>query len=118
MSRHPVRIAKSKHRLPGPLRRSIRNESFADYETDASLLAALYPGAGEVADHESLPLGHRWEPGHSGLMYDTTTLLVHLREENLTIAIAADAPSADLEAALTQSYGGPSLLELVESLGG
>lgn len=65
-----------------------------------------------------LPLGHRWEPGHSGLMYDTTTLLVHLREENLTIAIAADAPSADLEAALTQSYGGPSLLELVESLGG
>jgi flavin-dependent dehydrogenase len=63
-------------------------------------------------------LGGRWEPGHSGLMYDTTTLLVHLREEDLTIAIAADAPNADLEAALTQSYGGPSLLELVESLAG
>ena len=65
-----------------------------------------------------LPLGDRWAPGHSGLMYDTTTLLVHLREENLTIAIAADAPSVDLEAALTQSYGGPSLLQLVESLAG
>jgi D-alanyl-D-alanine carboxypeptidase len=65
-----------------------------------------------------LPLGGRWVPGHSGLMYDTTTLLVHLREENLTIAIAANAPNADLEAALTQGYAGPSLLALVESLAG
>ncbi|HJP71214.1 MAG TPA: serine hydrolase [Candidatus Limnocylindria bacterium] len=65
-----------------------------------------------------LPLGGRWEPGHSGLMYDTTTLLIHLREENLTIAIAANAPNADLETALTGTYGGPSILELVESLAG
>ena len=65
-----------------------------------------------------LPLGGRTVPGHSGLMYDTTTLLVHLREENLTIAIAANAPNADLEAALTQGYGGPSLLELIGSLAG
>ena len=65
-----------------------------------------------------LPLGGRWVPGHSGLMYDTTTLLVHLRAENLTIAIAANAPNADLEIALTGRYGGPSLLELVESLAG
>jgi D-alanyl-D-alanine carboxypeptidase len=63
-----------------------------------------------------LPLGDRWVPGHSGLLYDTTTLLVHLPEENVSIAIAGTAPNTDLEAALVGSYGGPSLLELIGQL--
>lgn len=63
-----------------------------------------------------LPLGERSVPGHSGLMYETTTLLVHL-PEGLTVAIAATMPHTDLEAALVTPYdGGPSLLELLAHL--
>lgn len=62
-----------------------------------------------------LPLGGRLVPGHSGLIYETTTLLVHL-PEGITIALAATAPNTDLEAALVNSYGGPSLLELIHRL--
>ena len=63
-----------------------------------------------------LPLGDRLVPGHSGLMYETTTLLVRL-PEGITIALAATAPNTDLEAALVDSHGGPSLLELIYRLG-
>ena len=62
-----------------------------------------------------LPLGDRLVAGHSGLIYETTTLLVHL-PEGITIALAATAPNTDLEAALVDSYGGPSLLELIHRL--
>lgn len=63
-----------------------------------------------------LPLGDRMVPGHSGLLYDTTTLLVYLRDQGLTVAIAATAPNTDLEGALVNSYGGPSLVELLGQL--
>lgn len=54
-------------------------------------------------------------PGHSGLLYETTTLLVRL-PDGLTVALAATAPHADLELALQASYGGPSILELLREL--
>jgi D-alanyl-D-alanine carboxypeptidase len=62
-----------------------------------------------------LPLGDRLVPGHSGLMYETTTLLVQL-PEGITIALAATAPNTDLEAALVDAHGAPSLLELIYRL--
>ena len=65
-----------------------------------------------------LSLGGRFVPGHSGLLYETTTLLIHLPAEHVTIAIAGTAPHTDLEVALTQGHGGPSLLELVGRLAG
>ena len=67
---------------------------------------------------QQLHLGNRWVPGHSGLLYDTTTLLVHLRPENITIAISAPAPYTDFEAALVEHYDdGPSLMDLIARLG-
>lgn len=65
-----------------------------------------------------LPLGSRDVPGHSGLLYTTTSLLVHLPKERVTIAIFGTAPNADLEAALVERYGGRSLLDLALSLAG
>ncbi len=63
-----------------------------------------------------LRIGDHWFVGHSGLLYETTTYLVRL-SGGVTVAIAGTAPHTDLEAALTESYGGgPSLLELIGRL--
>jgi D-alanyl-D-alanine carboxypeptidase len=56
-------------------------------------------------------------PGHSGLLYGTTTLMVHLTEEKVTVVLYAPAPGVDLEAALAGRFrGGPSLLDAVRLL--
>jgi D-alanyl-D-alanine carboxypeptidase len=63
---------------------------------------------------QRIDLGRRSVPGHSGLLYDTTSLLVYLRGERTSVAIVAPAPHTDLEAALTTRYGGkPSILDVV-----
>ncbi len=64
-----------------------------------------------------LPLGGQEVPGHSGLMYEMTTLLVRL-PDGMTVAIVSTEPYTDLEAALVARYGGPSLLELLQHLDG
>lgn len=56
-------------------------------------------------------------PGHSGLLYSTTTLMVHLPAEKVTIVLTAPAPGVDLEAALAGHFrGGPSLLDVARQL--
>jgi D-alanyl-D-alanine carboxypeptidase len=52
--------------------------------------------------------------GHTGLLDDYTSLLLHLPAEGITIALLVDAPRAPLGAMLTAvpPGGGPSLLEL------
>jgi D-alanyl-D-alanine carboxypeptidase len=58
-------------------------------------------------------------PGHSGLLYTTTTLLVHLPAEPITVVLTAPAPNVDLEAALAGRFaGGASLLDAVRLLAG
>ena len=58
-------------------------------------------------------------PGHSGLLYSTTTLMVHLPAEQITVVVTAPEPGADLEAALADRFrGGASLLEAVRLLAG
>lgn len=64
-----------------------------------------------------LPLGGQEVPGHSGLMYEMTTLLVRL-PDGMTLAIVSTQPYTDLEAVLVGNYGGPSLLELLYHLDG
>lgn len=64
-----------------------------------------------------LPFGGREVPGHSGLMYEMTTLLVRL-PDGMTLAIVSTQPYTDLEAALLGEHGGPSLLELLYHLDG
>lgn len=67
---------------------------------------------------QQLSLGKRKVPGHSGLLYTTTSLLVHLPAEDVTIAIFGTAPHIDLESALADGHaGGPSLLSLALELG-
>lgn len=61
-----------------------------------------------------LSLGDRKVPGHSGLLYATTTLLVHLPDSGMTVAIAGTAPHTDLEAALVDRFGGASIMDLVD----
>jgi D-alanyl-D-alanine carboxypeptidase len=65
-----------------------------------------------------LRIGGRDLPGHSGLLYTTTSLLIHLPAERMTVAIVATAPKTDLEAALTTRYGGASIMEVVRRLAG
>ncbi len=67
---------------------------------------------------QRLRLGSRWVPGHSGLLYDTTSLLVYLPAERITVAIIGTAPHTDLQAALVRRYGGPSLMDVIGWLGG
>lgn len=52
--------------------------------------------------------------GHTGLLDRYTTLLVHLPDANVTLALAVNRPRAALEAMLVAvpPSGGPSLLEL------
>lgn len=57
-------------------------------------------------------------PGHSGLLYSTTTLMVHLPAERVTIVLTAPQPGVDLEAALAGRHGGTSLLEVARLLAG
>lgn len=58
-------------------------------------------------------------PGHSGLLYTTTALLLYLPEERITIAIAGMEANTDLAEALERSYrGGPSIMEVVGRLDG
>ncbi|MGH2401526.1 MAG: serine hydrolase domain-containing protein [Candidatus Limnocylindria bacterium] len=65
-----------------------------------------------------LKIGGRDLPGHSGLLYTTTSLLIYLPAERATVAIMATAPQTDLEAALTTRYGGPSIMDVVHRLAG
>lgn len=52
-------------------------------------------------------------PGHSGLLGTSTTLLVHLPKQDVTLAIIANFSRADLVGMLThRSAGRPSLLDL------
>jgi hypothetical protein len=56
-------------------------------------------------------------PGHSGLLYSTTTLLVHLPAERMTVVLTAPQPGANLEAALAGHFRGwASLLEAIQLL--
>lgn len=64
-----------------------------------------------------LPLGSRDVPGHSGLLHATTSLLVHLPKEGVTIAILGTAPHTDLDGALVKRYAGRSLVDLALKLG-
>ena len=57
-------------------------------------------------------------PGHSGLLYSTTTLMVHLPAEKLTVVLTAKEPGIDLEAALAGRFDGPSLLDVARGLAG
>lgn len=57
-------------------------------------------------------------PGHSGLLYSTTTLLVHLPAERVTIVLTAPQPGVDLASALAGKHGGPSLLQVARQLAG
>ncbi len=58
-------------------------------------------------------------PGHSGLLYSTTTLMVHLPAEQITVVLTSPVPNANLEAALAGHFrGGSSLLEAVRLLAG
>ncbi|HEX7172560.1 MAG TPA: serine hydrolase domain-containing protein [Candidatus Limnocylindria bacterium] len=57
-------------------------------------------------------------PGHSGLLYSTTTLMVHLPAERVTVVLTGPQPGVDLESALAGQYGGPSLLEVARQLAG
>lgn len=58
-------------------------------------------------------------PGHSGLLYSTTTLMVHLPAEQITVVLTAPAPGANLEAALAGRFrGGASLMEAARLLAG
>ncbi len=52
--------------------------------------------------------------GHTGLLDTYTALLVHLPDDDVTIALLVDRPDAPLAAMLTArpAAGGPSLLEL------
>ena len=61
-------------------------------------------------------IGGRDLPGHSGLLYSTTTLLVHLPQERITVVLAAPSTAVDLEWALAGHHGGTSLLAVVRSL--
>ena len=54
--------------------------------------------------------------GHSGLLYDTTSLLV--RTEGITVALVATAPSANVFGALVGRHGGPSLIDAITRLVG
>ena len=56
-------------------------------------------------------------PGHSGLLYSTTTLMVHLPAEQITVVLTAPVPNANLAAALAGRFrGGASLLDAVRLL--
>jgi D-alanyl-D-alanine carboxypeptidase len=55
-------------------------------------------------------------PGHSGLLYTSTTLLVHLPQEKITVALSTPSTNVDLEFALAGRHGGRSLLAAVLEL--
>ena len=61
-------------------------------------------------------IGARDVPGHWGLLYNTTTLLVHLPQEKVTIVLASKSTRVDLEWALAGKHGGPSLLAVVRGV--
>lgn len=65
---------------------------------------------------QRLALGSRIVPGHSGLLYATTSLLVHLPGEGVTVAIFGTAPHADLAGALTKPYAGRSMIDIALEL--
>ena len=62
---------------------------------------------------QRLILGTRRAYGHTGLLFDTTSMLVYLPHQRVSIAIIATTPTADLGAALVGNYGGPSILEAI-----
>jgi len=56
-------------------------------------------------------------PGHSGLLHSTTTLMVHLPQEKITVVLSAPSTNVDLESALAGHHrGGASLLEAIRLL--
>ena len=75
--------------------------------------AQFGPGQEYSLGAQQLTVGGRTVPGHTGLLYDTTSLLVYLPAERVSIAIVGTAPKADLHAALVTGVGGPSLLDTI-----
>lgn len=66
---------------------------------------------------QRLTLGGEVGVGHTGLLDTFTTLLVHLPDQGVTIALVVNRPHAPLEAMVNAAAagGGPSLLELAIS---
>jgi D-alanyl-D-alanine carboxypeptidase len=71
------------------------------------------PGQEYSLGAQRLTLGGRTIPGHTGLLYDTTSLLVYLPDEGVSIAIVGTSPQTDLPAALITGFGGPSILDTI-----
>jgi CubicO group peptidase (beta-lactamase class C family) len=73
----------------------------------------------ELNDHDygyglqKVEVGETTGYGHTGLLNTYTTLLYHLPEERVTVALLVNRSHVDLEAMLTVEPGdGPSLLQL------
>lgn len=81
-------------------------------DTTAQMLTFGAEGYGLGA--QQLHIGGRTGVGHTGLLDTYTTLLLHLPDPGVTVALGVNRPRAPLEAMMTARppAGGPSLMEL------